>query len=274
MQISENTRHIVIFGDAYSSPSPTRTKWPDYFKFHDEYPSPVVHNFATADWTFSSIHKQLLQFFDEFPDKGKKPPLLPPDKTLYVIFMGTHEIQYQEREPQHMAEHIRDALSWLERKAQMKMFLIINIPPVYRAPGNWEIEQSLWNKIKKHNRSLYEEVCRFTKESKSACTGFFYSSYRHINRMLDHPFEYNFEYYEVGDNRLLWNDKMDMRIDGQEHQHFTSRIHKLAAEGLVSSMIDHQFIWYKSRPKFQLTDDEILELARSLDNIPELSSVR
>jgi hypothetical protein len=252
MQTSEDTRHIVIFGDIYSSPSPTQAKWPDFFKFEDEYPPPVVHNFAMADLTIASMYQQLLQFFAKFLGNPNESPSLPPDKTLYVFFLGTHKIQFHRESGPSITKFIIDAASWMHMRANAQLFLFIDIPPVHQSPGNQHHDSLLQVKIEEYNQHLQKEIGQFYKtmeqwdkeDHHSLHEGFYHSSHFLISDILNKPEEYDFDEERIRDEGVIWN----------QGRYFSSAIHKIMAEAIISQMDESNALWYKTRPRDKETD--------------------
>ncbi|KAF8817286.1 hypothetical protein BYT27DRAFT_7317748 [Phlegmacium glaucopus] len=227
----DNFRHILVFGDSYSSE--TETTW--IGRLQKRIPStegpPCVHNFAKAgDTVENDLSSQMGHLFSKFPTAKS---LENSDKALFIFWMGINDCGHTDAdELEPIVEQIFDAMHDLYIKWKARSFLLIDIPPMQRAPGgilmNIDAERyDTWN------MQLLEQATSFAN-SASMASVFVVSAHRIISDILDHPEAFGLSNSSGSGNNLdddndegqdIWEDYI--HLSGAAHQVFADRLLKV-----------------------------------------------
>jgi len=229
-----NFRHILVFGDSYSSD--TETNWIGHLqkKICSPEGPPCIHNYAVAgDTVEDDLGSQLGRLFKKFPTSES---LENGDRTLCVIWMGINDCGRTDADDLGaIVELIFDAMHDLYVKWKVRSFMLMDVPPMQRSPGgmlmNIDAERyDTWNE------QLLEQAETFAN-SASKTSVFVVSAHYIISDILDHPEQFGFSNSsrdegleepfddDDGEARDIWGD--DIHLSSAAHRVFARRLLKL-----------------------------------------------
>lgn len=253
-----NIRHLVIFGDSYSSvgydevtskyPTPERPLGVEFPGFgymepgtanwvghlittHANHPL-LVYDFAGGGDDVLGVRKQVQVRF--LPRIGEKPQWAPwgDSDTLFATWIGINDCA-------KCADEVSIKMSIVQLfqeqehlyKAGARNFLFIDVPPITRTPIgqamirlNAEADTGVY---KSWNSELRESIARFSTAHPEITT-FFFSSWDTFTRVLDDPVSHGFKKDDVVKNGgNIWVD----------HLHPSTKMHDWIAHDLSDLLI-------------------------------------
>ncbi|KIM41106.1 carbohydrate esterase family 16 protein [Hebeloma cylindrosporum] len=177
-------QHIVVLGDSYSSAA--ENNWVGLLRKCLPYSSrPTIHNFAKGgDTVEDDLTLQLKRLFTRLPTAEA---LEGNGEVLFVIWLGINDCgrtEADELEP--IVAQIFEAMHDLYTKWKARAFLLIDVPPMHRSPGEMGISEERYTTW---NSELLRQAETFAADATKASV-LVVSSYAIISDFLDDPEAY------------------------------------------------------------------------------------